>query len=183
VIYTDGACHGNNDVHTTTRPAGWGVVVIHVEETATDDLTGEVIAELWGPVVVDAKSAQWLGAEVGSNNTGELSAIAEALIWVIQNRTVLQGRAVHIRSDSKYALGIGGGQMKPTANLKLAQKVRRCMIEANEATGKQLRSSHVKGHSNHRWNDWADRLATRGAEGGFCAVGRWALRGAAVNGV
>ncbi|KAK3257788.1 hypothetical protein CYMTET_33137, partial [Cymbomonas tetramitiformis] len=34
--------------------------------------------------------------------------------------------------------------------------------------------SHVKAHSNHRWNDLADALAERGDGGDRCAVGRFA---------
>ena len=42
----------------------------------------EAFAELYGPVITDASSTLSLGATLGSNNTGELSAIGEALLWL-----------------------------------------------------------------------------------------------------
>eukprot|EP00973_Karenia_brevis_P033969 4688484-Karenia_brevis.AAC.1 len=51
--------------------AGWGAFITNGE--------GEPIIELSGPVVVNRNSPSWRGAEVASNNTGELSAIYYAL--------------------------------------------------------------------------------------------------------
>ena len=77
-IFTDGACAGNQNVATTNNPAGWGACVV---EGATSGpppehrpVGGAAIAELFGPVDLDASSPHYLGAEVASNNTGELSA-------------------------------------------------------------------------------------------------------------
>jgi hypothetical protein len=42
----------------------------------------EVADEMWGNVELDATSPYFLGATVGSNNTGELIGIAQALIWL-----------------------------------------------------------------------------------------------------
>eukprot|EP00969_Alexandrium_andersonii_P146779 6491212-Alexandrium_andersonii.AAC.1 len=41
-----------------------------------------LLAELFGPVVLDPNSGLYLGAEVASNNTGELCGICEALLWL-----------------------------------------------------------------------------------------------------
>jgi ribonuclease HI len=40
------------------------------------------IAELFGPVVTDESDPLFMGADGHSNNTGELQAIAEALLWL-----------------------------------------------------------------------------------------------------
>ena len=40
------------------------------------------MAELYGPVVIDSTSPFFLGAAVCSNNTGELTAIGEGLLWL-----------------------------------------------------------------------------------------------------
>ena len=40
------------------------------------------IAELLGPVVTDESDPLFMGADGHSNNTGELQAIAEALLWL-----------------------------------------------------------------------------------------------------
>jgi len=170
VVYTDGACPGNTNVHSNSWPAGWGAVVVEGGDEDLD-LDATVIAELWGPVVVDETSERWLGATVTSNNTGELSAVAEALIWLHENHNENAPRDIHIRSDSKYALGICAGKMKPTANLELSRKVHR--LYRDLVLKVNLRLSHVKGHSNHKWNDKADELANRGAKGLICNVGRW----------
>jgi hypothetical protein len=37
-----------------------------------------------------------------------------------------------------------------------------------------LKFTHVKGHSNNVWNDYADQLASRGKLGVHCSVGRYA---------
>jgi hypothetical protein len=88
-IFTDGACAGNQNVATTHNPAGWGACVV---EGATSGpppqyrpVGGAAIAELFGPVDLNASSPHYLGAEVASNNTGELSAICEALRWLIKH--------------------------------------------------------------------------------------------------
>ena len=58
-IYTDGS--GSGGRCSSVTPAGWG---IHIEDQ--DEWT----AEACGPVEIDEYSAFYLGATVGSNNTG-----------------------------------------------------------------------------------------------------------------
>jgi ribonuclease HI len=72
-IYTDGSCLGNTNVATTRHPCGWGAAVV---------VAGELVAELFGPVLTSPLDPMYVGAEVTSNNTGELTAIIEALWWV-----------------------------------------------------------------------------------------------------
>ncbi len=38
--------------------------------------------ELFGPVVTDESDPLFMGADGHSNNTGELQAVAEALLWL-----------------------------------------------------------------------------------------------------
>ena len=80
-IYVDGSCIGNQNVEQNT-PAGWGVVVI----TGSNDLgrgNGEILHEFHGKVITDGEDDGFIGAEVGSNNTAELSAFAGALRWIL----------------------------------------------------------------------------------------------------
>ena len=51
----------------------------------------------------------FIGAEVGSNNTGELSAIAHSLRWVLSN---VEKMEIVICSDSTYAGNIASGNGK-----------------------------------------------------------------------
>eukprot|EP00969_Alexandrium_andersonii_P082997 3661220-Alexandrium_andersonii.AAC.1 len=79
LLYTDGSCLGNRRVATHNQPAGWGVAVVAEGTTRAGE---HLLAELFGPVILDQKSDFYLGAEVASNNTGELCGICEALLWL-----------------------------------------------------------------------------------------------------
>eukprot|EP00969_Alexandrium_andersonii_P292418 12924486-Alexandrium_andersonii.AAC.1 len=78
-LYTDGSCLDNQRAHQGPQPAGWGVAI--VVPSAQGPL-GRLVAELFGPVPVDAAHPLSLGALCGTNNTGELTAICEALEWL-----------------------------------------------------------------------------------------------------
>ena len=94
-IYVDGSCEENQNV-TARTPAGWGFCVVD-GDSGLGRGGGSVIAERSGPVVTDPSAGDFLGAEVGSNNTAELSAIAHAARWIL---TQPEGGVVVIRGDS-----------------------------------------------------------------------------------
>ena len=154
ILYTDGGCSGNQSVHNKTCLAGWGVVILYVKKGQCER-DGDIIAQLYGPVVLDEQSPHYLGATVGtlyhtypctrtqlnvmynsvitlfivlllyiyilyigSNNTAELTAIGEALLWLKDHNYDLSSSSslhvpVYIRFDSEYAaksvLGIYNG--------------------------------------------------------------------------
>lgn len=153
-IYCDGSCRDNRNV-TAETPAGWGVVIV-CGDTGLGRGRGEVFAELLGTVETNSKSDLWFGAEVGSNNTGELSALAHALRWLLQEGGA---EAVRIRSDSEYALNIAKGLWKPKANRELARRVQNLWSEVK--VNRELRGDHIHAHRGHRWNERADHLAWR----------------------
>jgi len=155
LLYTDGSCRGNRNVATTTNPAGWGVLVVRLGEL-------EPLAELYGPVVTDAADPFYIGAEVCSNNTGELSAVCEALRWIKNERSGARVEAT-IRYDSKYAANIASGRHKAHANIRLAARAN--MLYKEVHSDHVLVFEHVKGHSGEEWNERADLLANWGAEG------------------
>ena len=72
-IYVDGSCEDNRNVNAST-PAGWGFCVV-VGDSGTGRGQGDLVAEKCGRVVTDPGEDGFLGAEVGSNNTAELSAL------------------------------------------------------------------------------------------------------------
>jgi ribonuclease HI len=159
-IFTDGACAGNKNVAVSACPAGWGAIV--VEGCLGDPPSGGVtLAELYGPVDLDAASPHYLGAEVGSNNTGELSAVCEALRWLCEHET--SARAAVICYDSEYASNQAQGIHKAHKNVALAKRSHALLAQAR--TKRPVRFLHVKGHSGHKWNDAADSAANRGATG------------------
>ena len=157
-IYVDGSCIGNQNVDAGT-PAGWGVVII----TGSNDLgrgNGEIHHEFSGPVITDANNSDYIGAEVGSNNTAELTAFAEALRWLLKEGG---NESVVIKTDSQYAGNQAIGAWKTKANRELVGHVQNLWKEVSEL--RELSWEHVKAHSGHRWNERADHLAIRSANG------------------
>ena len=177
-IYTDGACLGNHSVATRKCATGWGVVV--VKSSGSDEV---VLSEMFGTVVLDSSSMYYMGAEVGSNNTAELTAIGEALLWLIEN---WQGRhasgridTVVIRYDSEYAAQSIMGVFNGKKNRKIIDTIRAYYARVRSigsSIGCSVSFVHVKGHSGDRWNDRADRLATSAASTqSTCTTGRYGL--------
>ena len=102
----------------------------------------------------------FLGAEVGSNNTGELSAMAHALRWLLIEGSTT---AVTIRGDSQYALHIASGEWRAKANRELSARGQALW---NEVTSlRTVEAEHIRAHRGHRWNERADHLAWRACLG------------------
>ena len=59
----------------------------------------------WGPVATDPKDDYNIGAERGTNNTAELSALAHALSWALTCDTD-HDEPLLIRYDSTYAANV-----------------------------------------------------------------------------
>ena len=154
-IYTDGSAMGNNNV-TKDTPAGWGIVV--VEGDTGDHQSGNVIRQSNGRVITDPKHPLYIGAEVGSNNTGELTAIYRALLWCLSNKP----NEVTIYSDSQYALNVVLGDWNASKNRKLVAQCKGLLTKVREA-GTTVNSAHIKAHSGFLWNERADQLAYDGA--------------------
>lgn len=155
-IYVDGSCLGNQNVDEET-PAGWGVVVI----TGSNDLgrgNGEIFHEFNGRVITNPDESRFIGAEVGSNNTAELTAFAEALRWVLSEGGDSE---IIIKTDSQYAGNQATGNWKAKANRELVAHVQALWNEVSQL--RDLSWDHVKAHSGHRWNERADHLAIRAA--------------------
>lgn len=156
-IYTDGSAIGNNNV-TKDTPAGWGFVVVQGDPGPKHD-EGEVVARLSGRVVTDPSNPLFIGAEVGSNNTGELSALNEALEWVRLRGNVEPEMEVTIYSDSQYALNLVFGNWKASANKSLVKNTKEQLMGAERAVGSEIMWEHIRAHSGYHWNEVADELA------------------------
>lgn len=156
-IYTDGSAFGMNDGKGATKdtPAGWGFVVVEGPTGQNHD-EGTVVEEQSGRVITDSNHPLWIGADIGSNNTGELSAIYYALEWAKENAT-----KVTIYSDSNYALNMTFGNWKPSTNKGMIQVIR--IVAAQVANVVTIEHSHIRAHSGFKWNEVADRLADKGA--------------------
>jgi len=177
-VFTDGACAGNQNVATSKCPAGWGAIVVE-GCLGLPPSGGAALAELFGPVDLDTSSPFYLGAEVGSNNTGELSAVCEALRWLTEHEP--STRDAVICYDSEYASNQAQGIHKAHKNVALARRSHALLAEARKK--RNVRFLHVKGHSGHKWNDAADSLANRGATGARSVAGGDRLPPPALGGV
>ena len=87
-LYVDGSCDGNQNVDAET-PAGWGFVVI-VGDSGLGRGSGDLVTEKNGPVVTSPSEPEFIGAEVGSNNTAELQVFLRLFVGFLQkNMTTL----------------------------------------------------------------------------------------------
>ena len=156
-IYVDGSCLGNQNVDRNT-PAAWGLVVVK-GDNGLGKGTGQIFDEFSGKVITNDVEKGYLGAEIGSNNTAELTGFAEALRWVLVQDDDIP---IIIRTDSQYAGNLATGKWKAKANKKLVNSLQRLWNEVSEI--REIEWEHVKAHRGHRWNERADHLALRCAQ-------------------
>ena len=128
-----------------------------------EDPPNRVLDELWGPIDTDPTSEWYMGASEGTNNTGELTGIAQALLRMKKGGGKEEAAICY---DSEYAAKCTEGIYKPKKNLVLVQLCQRLYSEECERRGSKVRFIHVKGHSGDRWNDRADELVQWGKEEG-----------------
>jgi ribonuclease HI len=137
IVATDGACKGN------PGPAGWAWV---------------------------AEDGHWAAGSIplGTNNIGELLGLLHA----IEDHMHIDNLVV--QADSKYAIDsyaswmdghrrrgwkTSGGQ--PTKNREILEQLI-AVRDARRAAGKpDVVLEHVRGHSGHVLNEWADERAVR----------------------
>ena len=159
IIFTDGSRPDN--IHSNTHrgvAAGWGFVVW--------DRTQTTLTERYGPVITKngpnagASLPQYAGADKGSNNTGEVTAILEALMYlqdyVHHTPSLREGRKplIMIRPDSKYAEDMTVGRSNTYCNPELAGNLRQAYSKACERF--RIHVKWVKGHQEHAGNQRAD---------------------------
>jgi ribonuclease HI len=141
------------------------------------------------------------GAQVASNNTGELTAIGEVLLWLKDYTTASSSSAssllpkyAFILYDSEYAAKSITGEFNGAKNQLLIGNIRRVYNEVKSMIRTEYHPTNsapavysptstcyfpgihflkIKAHNNHYWNEYADYLANQGSSGKICFAGRY----------
>jgi ribonuclease HI len=119
--YTDGGC-GGNGAGGKWGKAGWGAWVCEKDGNDT-----RALADMWGPVGTrplksddDAvETSEWsMHCKIGPNNTGELCAMAQMLLW---SKWHGGSEPLALVFDSMYAWGVTSGDIKPKKNCEIGR--------------------------------------------------------------
>jgi ribonuclease HI len=149
--------------------AGWGAAIYRAtfsgegRQVKHEDGDTEPTYRIYGPVVVDSQDHRYLGAAIKSNNTGELLAIAEVLLWLLDEAPDDRTVPVTIYFDSQYAGNSAQLLQGGTANGALRRQVEELVGRVEQT--RTLTWRWVKGHSGTPGNDEADPAADKGANG------------------
>ena len=121
------------------------------------------IADLWGTVDTDESSRWYHGCQKGTNNTGELCSLDQALLWLLYEAESQTDPAV-LCLDSCYSMEMAEGMLDPTKNLEAILVTQDLLARVRRT--RQVTFIHVKGHSADGGNDRADELVQWGKEDG-----------------
>ena len=155
-VFTDGSAVYDKNVKAWVA-AGFGLTTV-TDGDGHEHEDGQQRHEHYGPIEIGDE-----GTEQKTNNVAELHAFIHALRWCrapenIETPTVL-------RYDSKYAALITTGVYKAKKNKKLVRVAQTEWKQTYKAKPNKLWMRHVRGHSDHPWNDKADDLAKLGCGG------------------
>ena len=146
-VYTDGS--GSKGRASAASPAGWGFVVFDDSARAH---------KACGPVLTTDTSPYYLGASVGSNNTAEISAIMESILYLLRSAT--PPTKVTIYYDSKWAAQMTRGLSRPKKHNQLIFNARACYEKLKNIS--EIEWVWIKGHTGNQGNELADALAEQG---------------------
>lgn len=139
-IYTDGACSNNGKPYAK---ASWAYVVV---------IDGEKESSNFGHAYGLVEGKQ-------TNNTGELTAIKEALLYLKG-----KGQGGTIFSDSRYAidsLTVWDIEKKKKGKRKENYELIKSIIDLIQSLDFEVKFEWVRGHAGNEWNDMADFLCNR----------------------
>ena len=152
-MHTDGGADGNG-VGGVDGASGWGV---SIKEKGDED---RIVAEMWGPVVTDESDDFYCFCRRGTNNTGEMAGMVQALLYLLyvdgSNRTAC------ICYDSEWAANMIQGKWKAREKdvKPIVGWAQRLLVKVRET--REVRFVHVRGHSSDEGNDRADALVQWG---------------------
>ena len=161
-VYTDGSCIIKRRQVVT---AGWGFALLCFGAEPSSGQQPEVKA--CGPVVTDQMDTRFVGARRLTNNTGELSAVIEFLLWALaetdscQNHILLDAPIV-VHTDSTYVLGILVGKFRAPENRAISLLAVHLWQMARKRF--EMHIVWVKGHNGHYGNECVDAAAKCGSD-------------------
>jgi ribonuclease HI len=139
-----------------------------------DKNAGEMLEQMWGQVAVSRGSDYYLGMQVNTNNTGELTAIIETLLWF---RDYSTAPFITISTDSLLVRNLAYGACStktPSTLYGGAQRLRELMTALAKHVAVEQVPAHLKGKDLVFFNARADMLAKLGAGGeSYSFVGRY----------
>jgi ribonuclease HI len=154
VIFTDGSCvnYASMTERTAKGHGGWAFIVLQEPR-----IYGKGFCE--GPQ---------------TNQTMELQAVLEAMIWVCQNK--MDREHVLIRSDSLYVInGMISGWRHSAAETDFADVPNAVIWRKLHFFAERiprLKFSHVKGHAGNKYNEMCDRIASNARRQGAMKLRR-----------
>lgn len=96
-----------------------------------------------------------------TNNVMELFAIMVALRSISKPINSLE-----IITDSEYCIGVlTNPKWNPKKNLELISKIKEQIIKTQELVEEPIKWTHTRGHSDDKWNNTCDKLATEASSG------------------
>ena len=104
--------------------------------------------------MTDPDHNAYRGAGVGSNNTGEVTAILEAMLYAIDEGFT----GVNMLTDSRWALNVISGRWHAKCHKDLVRQAR----SLYKSTNTKFKLHCIKAHAGHEGNERADQLANRG---------------------
>ena len=152
------------------------------------DPEGSVLAERYGPLLTQrgphehVASPLYKGADTGTNQTSELGALTELLLWLAEEADLPTGLPptmlgeggkpkVLIRPDSMYAMNLAQGYTGAKYNRAQVEALLDAVLQARERWS--LFFLWTPGHKDVAGNIRADQLANLGVLGEYRALGRW----------
>ena len=117
---------------------------------------------LCGLVTCDLHHPAFLGTTSRSNNTAELTGLAEAVRWI--EFSIPRGERVRILHDSKHAARVTLGVAHAQRNIALAQKYNELVLRSK---GMRISSHHVFSHAVNTGNECVVIAASLPGHEGF----------------
>ena len=91
-----------------------------------------------------------------TNNKMELKAIFVAIASIKKPIDSLE-----IITDSEYCIGVlTNPNWKPKKNIELIEFIKKIIKTKQQLVKEPIKWTHVKGHSDNKWNNLCDKLAT-----------------------